>query len=261
MTVLEPIFDPTFIDQSFPCRKDKGVHKWVSCLRSMLQKESKSNKVTCYVLKCDVAKFFDSIDHKILISLLWKKITDDGAMELLRDIIWSFKSERSDEFISRGVPIWNLTSQLFANVYMNEFDQFMKCDLKVRYYARYTDDFVIVSKDKEYLERLLVKIQTFLENNLHINLHPEKVSINKYSQGVDFLWYVTFPKFTLVRGRTKKRILRKWKQALNDYEDNLIDDKRLGSSLNSYLGVLSHANAHNFSQDLRNQFCLYDNKS
>lgn len=103
-------------------------------------------------------------------------------MILLEKIVKSFHSYRSDSLISRGVPIGNLTSQLFANVYMNEFDQFMKHRLKTHRYARYTDDFVIVSTDREYLWGLLQPIRTFLHETLGLELHPDKVEVRKYTQ-------------------------------------------------------------------------------
>lgn len=257
MKVFYPIFDPLFIDQSFSCRVWKWSHKWVECLSSMLWKESLNNTRNCYVLKCDIAKFFDSIGHEILLNLLATRIKDSKMMDITKELIYSFKSYRSDEHISRGVPIWNLTSQIFANVYMNEFDQFMKHQLKVRYYARYTDDFVIVSKDKDYLHNLLPKIETFLYNSLGLNLHPDKVEIRKYSQGVDFLGYVIFPNHRIIRKRTKKRIFRKWKETMLKHEKGLISSESFNSTLQSYLGVLSHANAYNLSQELKNERGLF----
>src|SRR5262249_18008030 len=107
---------------------------------------------------------------------------------------------------NKGVPIGNLTSQIFANIYMNEFDQFVKHRLHVKNYARYTDDFVIISEERKYLEDLLPKLQKFLFEKLHLELLPKKITIRKYHEGVDFLGYVIFPHFTLLRAKTKKRV-------------------------------------------------------
>lgn len=257
--ILNPIFETTFISNSFSCRVGKGTHNGVNTLRTMLRSESRNNTRVCYVLKCDVRKFFDSINHTILLSILEKRVQDPGTMELLRNIIGSYQSERSDVFYKRGVPIGNLTSQLFANVYMNEFDQFIKQTLKIRHYARYTDDFIIIGKDRTYLESLVVPINNFLNENLGLDLHPDKVSINSYVRGVDFLGYVVFPHHTLVRSKTKKRILRKFGEKVERYNRRKIGKDKVLAALQSYLGVLSHANAHNFSLDLKNYFWFRKN--
>jgi len=257
--ILNPIFEPTFIAFSFSCRVGKGTHKGVDATRGMLQKESRNNTRQCYVLKCDIRKFFDSIDHRILLSILERRIRDPDTVWLLRNIIGSYESNRSILWDKKGVPIGNLTSQLFANVYMNEFDQFIKHTLKVRFYARYTDDFVIVSKDKEYLNNLLPEINQFLQQHLALDLHPHKVEILSYTKGIDFLGYVIFPHHTLVRKKTKQRMLWKFKDQMNHYRCGRVEKERVEASLRSYLGVLSHANAHNFSVNLRNYFWFMRN--
>jgi retron-type reverse transcriptase len=251
-TVLNPIFEPTLIPNSFSCRVGKGTHKGLDALRTMLRKVSKNNTRQCYVLKCDVRKFFDSIDHDILLSILRRRIEDSDMMLLLENIIESYSGTQSDLFNRKGVPIGNLTSQLFANVYMNEFDQFMKHILKVEHYARYTDDFVIVSSEKEYLAGLIAPIDTFLRETLKISLHPNKVTIGPYHRGVDFLGYVIFPRYTLIRKRTKKRIKRKFEGKVRDFREGLIEKEKIESTLQSYLGILSHANTHRFKEQLKN---------
>ena len=166
--VLNPIFEPIFIPNSFSCRIGKGTHKGMKKVAEMLSIMSQNNTRQCYALKCDIRKFFDSIDHNILISILDKKIKDEKVMNLMREIVESFEVKRQNLFERRGVPIGNLTSQIFANIYMNEFDQFVKHKLKIKYYARYTDDFIIVSTDKVYLENLIPLIQDFLKTKLGI---------------------------------------------------------------------------------------------
>ena len=136
-------------------------------LESMARKVSKNHTRPCYVLKCDIKKFFDSVDHEILLELLFRKITDPDVQWLLREVVSSFSMSES-LFEQRGLPIGNLTSQLFANVYMNEFDQFMKHELRVKCYARYTDDFVVVADSTEYLQSLLSSITAFLRDRLKL---------------------------------------------------------------------------------------------
>jgi hypothetical protein len=155
------------------------------------------------------------------------------------------------------VPIGNLTSQLFANIYLNELDQFVKHELRVRCYARYTDDFVIVSEDKAYLEDLVPHISDFLHKRLALSLHPNKVFIRKYRQGVDFLGYVALPRHIVVRQKTERRIFRKLLERVRDFNAENITGLTLFSSLNSYLGVLSHANAYTVAEKLKNQFWFW----
>lgn len=143
---------------------------------------------------------------------------------------------------------------------MNEFDQFVKHVLKVKYYARYTDDFLIISENKNYLEKLLPLLQLFLSDKLKLELHPDKVTIRKYHQGIDFLGYVIFPHYRLLRAKTKNRIVRNLKQKIYDYKQGLISEKSLTTSLQSYLGVLSHANTYKLKESLINQFWFWLNE-
>lgn len=256
-SVLNPVFEPTFIANSFSCRIGKGTHKGVDALKGMLRKESKNNTRTCYALKCDVRKFFDSVDHDVLLSLLRRRIRDADTMWLITNIVDSYPGIASGLFSKKGIPIGNLTSQLFANVYMNEFDQFVKHTLKVKHYARYTDDFVIVSRDKEYLNNLLKPINAFLRDTLYLSLHPDKVEILKYTQGVDFLGYVVFPTHVLVRKRTRKRIIRKFEGKIEKYKEGNVSKEKIKATLFSYLGVFSHANAFKLSTKLKNYFGLW----
>jgi hypothetical protein len=140
---------------------------------------------------------------------------------------------------------------------MNEFDQFIKHELKVKHYCRYTDDFVIVSCDRKYLEDLLPKIELFLRKELKLELHPSKISIRKVRQGIDFLGYVVLPHHRMVRTRTKNRIFKKLKTRVMEFKAGLISEKTLFQSLNSYLGVFSHANCHDLEQDLKNKFWFW----
>src|SRR3989338_529289 len=186
--VLYPFFDRVFTSDSFSCRNRKGTHKALNRFRSFSYKVSKHNTKTCWVLKCDIKKFFENIDHEILLTILKRYIFDEDIILLLEKIIYSFSSVPG-----RGLPLGNLTSQLFVNVYMNEFDQWMKHHMKAKYYIRYADDFVIFSQDKSWLEELLPKISDFLSENLRLEVHPDKVFIKTLASGIDFLCWVHFP--------------------------------------------------------------------
>nr|AQS34447.1 hypothetical protein [uncultured bacterium] len=199
------LFDKTFIYDSYSCRLEKGTHKAVRRLATLVRKVSKNYTAGCWVLKCDVKKFFASINHKILLVLLTRKIKDKKVLWLLGEIVNSFDSEFGK---GRGVPLGNLTSQIFANIYLNEFDQFVKHNLKVKYYLRYADDFMFVSQDKDLLYRCINTLKKYLFENVKLELHPKKIVLRRLEWGIDFLGYIVLPHYVLPRTKTKIRILR-----------------------------------------------------
>lgn len=259
-TALNPIFEPTFISNSLSCRIDKGTHKGIDILDKITRQTSDDSFKPCFVLKCDIKKFFETIDHGILLNIIRKRLKDNDTMRLLEEIIGSFSSKYSTIFERKGVPIGNLTSQLFANIYLNEFDQFIKHKLRVKNYVRYTDDFAIVAGNKLYLESIIAPIRSFLAIKLALELHPQKITIRKFHQGVDFLGYILLPHHRLLRTKTKQRIFRKLKKRIKEYKNGAINKQTLEQSLQSYLGVLSHANTYKLEQELKNQFWFWLNE-
>ena len=228
--ILYPIYDRKFICDSYSCRIDKGTHRAVNRLEYFGRKVSKNHTSGGYVLKCDVRKFFDSIDHNILMETIKDRINDNDLIWLLTTIIKSFKTN-SD----KGMPIGNLTSQLFANIYLNELDKYIKYQLKVKYYLRYCDDFLILDKKEETLLFLKSKIDKFLGTNLKLSLHKDKVTINKLTKGVDFLGYVALPNHRILRTKTKRRMFRKVNK----------------NNLSSYLGLLEHCNGYRLGKRIK----------
>jgi retron-type reverse transcriptase len=254
---LNPIFEPMFISNSLSCRIDKGTHKGIDILEKLTRQTSKNSSKPCFVLKCDIRKFFETIDHKILLNIIRKRIKDTNALWLLEEIVESFISRYSTFFERKGLPIGNLTSQLFANIYLNEFDQFIRHRLKVKHYIRYTDDFVIVAGNKRCLENLIAPIRSFLLDKLALELHPKKISIRKFHQGIDFLGYIVLPYCRLLRTKTRQRIFKKLKKRIEEHKQGVINKQTLEQSLQSYLGVLSHANTYKLSNELKNQFWFW----
>lgn len=234
-SAIEPLFELSFIYDSFSCRKGKGTHAGVRRLRQFLRQASRNDTRTVYALKCDIRQFFASVDHRKLLNLLSIRISDHEALSLLKEIVNSFSATPG-----KGIPLGNLTSQLFANVYMHELDWFVKHQLHEKYYLRYCDDFIVVSQNQEHLLALVNPIQTFLENELNLELHPNKVTIRSWIQGVDFLGYVLKPHCTLLRTKTKERVLKKV---------NI-------SNSASYLGLCSHADTYELQQQIETKLYL-----
>lgn len=223
---MYPFFNRVFIADSYSCRFGKGTHKALNRFQDFARKASKNHSETIWVLKCDIKKFFASIDHNILIRILDKYIVDKNIVWLLKEIITSFYSTGQ----GKGLPLGNLTSQLLVNVYMNEFDQYVKHKLRQKYYIRYADDFVFIDVEKKNLVEILEKVNVFLCEKLALTIHPNKVSIETFASGVDFLGWVHFTDHRVLRTATKKRMFKKLQNP---------SDSRLGS----YLGMLSHGNS------------------
>ncbi|GMX59005.1 MAG: RNA-directed DNA polymerase [Candidatus Microsyncoccus archaeolyticus] len=236
--IIEPIFEKSFIFDSYACRKKKGSHKGIKRLTLFL----KDNKEK-YCLKCDISKYFDSIDQIILFSLIKKKIKDKKTIWLISQIINSFNKETKI-----GIPIGNLTSQLFANIYLNELDQFVKHNLKQKRFIRYMDDFLILGKEKRKMHFLKEKIRGFLKNNLKLKLNPKKANVAPLFKGIEFLGYVLFRNYILLRKSTIKRLLKKIKKELIFSSKNHI---------NAWFSYFKHANSFRITKAFLNKLYLY----
>lgn len=232
--ILYPFFNRIFISDSYSCRINKGTHKALNRFRDYNYKISKNNTKTSWILKCDIKKFFASISHNILINILEEHIPDKRITWLLKEVIESFNKNTGV-----GLPLGNLTSQLFANIYMNKSDQFIKHNIKARYYIRYSDDFVVLSQNRQWLEEIIPKIQDFLENRLKLKLHPDKISIKTIYSGQDFLGWVNFSDHRILKTTTKRRMLRRIKTSPTP------------ETINSYLGLLKHGNSRKLSEVLK----------
>ena len=231
--ILYPFFDITFTSDSFSCRNDKGTHKAMNRFRSFAYKVSKNNTKTCWVLKCDIRKFFENIDHAVLLNILKAYISDTNTIWLLERVIKSFEKSPN-----KGLPLGNLTSQLFVNIYMNQFDQFIKHELKIKHYLRYADDFVVLSLIRLPLVELIPNIAVFLKDNLKLSLHPNKVFIKTLASGIDFLGWINFPDHRILKTNTKRRMFKR------------IQNNTGKETMQSYLGLLRHGNANTIRNEL-----------
>lgn len=243
--ILYLIFDKNFIFDSYSCRIGKGTHRAILRLEKFARKVSKNNHSNIFALKCDIKKFFDSVDQDILLEIIKNKIDNSDALLLLEIIIKSFKKENN-----KGLPLGNVTSQLFANIYMNELDQFMKHKLKTKYYLRYSDDFIILNEDVDYLKGLVLEIEKFLDEKLDLKLHEDKIITTTYRQGVDFLGYIVKPHYRILRTKTKKRIIRKIKDKHIVFKKGVISQDSFECSLQSYLGILKHCSGFNIKKEI-----------
>ena len=201
---LYPIFNKSWIFDSFASRESKGTHSSLKRFRNFAWKISQNNTRPVWVLKLDVRKYFDSIDHSILERHLTDVFNDDfRLLDLLHDNIVSYSTEQG-----KGIPLGNLTSQLFANIYLNPLDQYVKRRLGVPYYIRYADDIVVLSESRECLLELLSKISHFLGHELRLTIHPKKVSICCWSKGIDVLGFISYPSKTIIRPSTERRMFK-----------------------------------------------------
>lgn len=194
-----------------------------------------------YCLKCDVSKYFDNVDHEILLGMLRRKITDEDILWLLREIIASNP---------QGIPIGNLTSQLFANVYLNELDHYIKRELRERCYIRYMDDFLILGPDKKHLRDTKELIKIFLRDRLKLTLHPKKAEIFPIDRGVDFLGYVLRDGRRFLRKSTVKRFIKKSQRYEAMVKKGNWTDASLHNARASWRGYVNFADSYGLMRKL-----------
>lgn len=230
--IIEPLFEKKFIYHSYSCRKNKGTHKSADILEKFIRIHKRNNKQT-YILKADISKFFPSIDHKILWKILESNIKDKKLIKIIKLLTIS-----PDNKTNKGIPIGALTSQLFANIYLNILDHYIKDILKIHFYCRYADDFIIIKNNKNILFYYLYIIKNFLYNKLKLYLNP-KTNIFPLKQGIDFCGYRIWSTHRLYRKRIvksfKKKLFKQLTIFINNYNKfNLIYFQGLISSYYGY---------------------------
>jgi RNA-directed DNA polymerase len=230
--ILEPLIDRRFYFHSYACRKGKGMHKASETLTKWIYNLTFEGS-PLYAIKGDIHHYFQSIDHDRLKSTVRRIIKDPEALGLLDLIIDSGGED------GKGIPVGNLTSQLFANLYLDRLDKYVKETLRVRHYIRYMDDFVILAPDKAYLRNVLRKIETFLALELGLQLNP-KTTILNCKNGVDFCGYRHFADHKKVR----KSSIRKMKRTIRGYRTGKIGEERFAKAFQSWLGHIQHADAY-----------------
>lgn len=271
-----PYAERQFIFDSYACRKNKGTLKAVKRLKKFIHKINSGNVKDVYYAQMDIKSFFMSIDQKMLFAIFRKlagKINDKDA-EWKEQLLWLAKvfifhqpqlnykikgmralfslipSEKSllKQPVGKGLPIGNHTSQFFANLYLNQLDQFVKRELKRKFYARYVDDFVILGS-REELKEIPELINQFLRQKLFLKLNTKKTKMQPISRGISFLGYFIKPSHILVKNNVVKRFKNKL-YALNENFSNKIDHKKIQATVNSYLGHFKHSKSFNLRKDI-----------
>lgn len=240
--VLEPIFDKRFISQSYACRKGKGMHAASDTLKEWLYEWNKYHPdQPLYAIKADIHHYFQSIDHAVLKTEIRKAIKDAGVLALLDRII-DHNGNMPDGV---GIPVGNLTSQLFANIYLDALDQFIKHELGVEAYIRYMDDFVILSPDKEQLRNWLARIEQFLREELKLEFNP-KTTMLAAKNGIDFVGY----KHRATHRKVRKDSIKRIKRTIKKCESGKITKEQLQKSIQSWTGHAGHADSYNLRKKI-----------
>lgn len=232
---MKPYFVPQFITTSYAGIENRGMHKASKDVQKAM-KISKRNWKEYYIVKMDVTKYFQNIDKRILWNILKRKIKDRKLLWITRGILLSTKE-------MKGLPLGNYTSQMFANIYLNELDQYAKHKLKCKYYFRYMDDIVILCENKEKAQIILNKIIKFLKENLYLTLNS-KTKIFKDMQGVNFCGYKINEKRLKIRNISKYRMKRKLKRYTKELKEGKITLPEIQRSIAGWLGYVKHADSY-----------------
>jgi len=271
---IEQMYERKFIYDVYNNRKKRGIHQAKKRVAGWMQSNPKG-----YYLQLDIKGFFYQLNKDILYKKLFRDI-DKSKLENKDDILWLTYTliyhDPTKNYIfkgnpkglnalpphktlfkipkNRGLPIGNLTSQFFANVYMNNFDHFIKRELKVKYYVRYVDDFVLLDSSKEHLKVLYMEIKRYLKKELHLSLREDS-KLKKNVDGLDFLGYIMRPHYILVRQRVVNNYKKKKAQYLQRYEEQkgkmkLVEIKSFLSLQASFASHNKHANSYNLNQKI-----------
>ena len=253
MNIIEPILCKSFIFDSYACVKGKGTH-------AAVKRYKKFMKNNTYVLKCDIKKYFHNINHEILFNQIQNKIKCKETLWLIKTIIDSrfdqsfiqyFKNDNlfTDINQKKGIPIGNLTSQIFANVYLNDLDHYVKEQLKYKFYIRYCDDFVLFGNFKKDLFTAKIKIQKYLDK-YRLQLHENKSRVYNINDGVDFLGFRIFKNYSKVRKNIVHRFRKKLKKLQTKYKKDKIEIREISQVVKSFIGHAKHANSYRLREEI-----------
>ncbi|MBI5398401.1 hypothetical protein HZB03_02955 [Candidatus Woesearchaeota archaeon] len=254
--IIEPKLERRFIHDSFANRKGKGTLAAIRRFEQFKRKVSMNlttikgtKNIKGFVLKADVKKFFDTVDHQTLLGIINRTIKDKKVMWLIKIILANHKTKIGGV----GMPLGNLTSQFFANVYLNELDQFVKHDLRARYYLRYVDDFVILNRSKEALQFYKEEIESFLKETLTLSLHPAKSRIFPLYRGTDFLGMKIFAHHKTIRRKNIRRFLQKLEEQCRRYDEGTANYDKIYDLLEGWCAYTKNADTHRLKRRILRQ--------
>jgi len=253
---LKEIYKDKFIFDSYACIEGKGTHKCAERIQFFMKKTMWEYGSDATIIKADMEKFFYSIDRNVLKTLLPKAIKSKKTLRLIFKII-----DSADDIDLLGLPLGNTLSQICANVYLNELDQYCKRVLKVKYYVRYMDDIIMILLNKETAKEVLNKMTIYTNKILNLNLNFNKTKLFPIAQGVNAIGYKIYATHKLLRSESKKKIKRKIKAMPSLILEGKLSINKAESMLNSWMGHAGHANSHNFIESLfeKHKF-IYKNK-
>lgn len=241
--VIEPIFDKGFIFDSYACRKGKGTHRAMRRLQYFLNAARQKWGGDIYYLHCDIRKYFPHIDHETLYGLICRKIKCPDTLRLMRAIIDS-------STVDPGLPIGSLFSQLSANIYLNVLDQFVKHNLRERYYLRYMDNFIIVHHDKKHLQQVKDEIEGLLTNRLGLEFNLKCTRIDKVNNGIEFVGYRVYSDHVKIKRASIKRMKKRLKIMQLMYWNRRTTLNEITQRIRSWLGHCFHADARAIVQGI-----------
>jgi RNA-directed DNA polymerase len=252
--VIEPIWECRFIADSYACRPGKGTHKGADRAQAMLRKVKREHGHV-FVLKADIAKFFYSIDHGVIKALVRRRVACKRTLLLIDSIIDSTASPGDPHPV--GLPIGNLTSQLFANIYLHELDELVKHGLREKLYIRYMDDFCVVHHDKDHLRRVRAHIEQFLWQRLRLKTNAKTqifpVGV-RHGRAMDFLGYRIWTTHRRIRKSSISRINRTLKKMRRLYSQGKVSMEKIGESVKSWIAHASHAESFGLRKKLLGGF-------
>ncbi len=262
--LLHPVFAKGYITDSYACIEGRGTHKAVNRLKNWLQQVDRKHK-KYYYLKLDISKYFYRVDHAVLMNILKRRIRDDRMIGLLDQIVNSNTNfglppgkspgevRKSERVNNKGMPVGNLSSQMFANLYMNELDQYCKRIMRIHYYIRYMDDIIILHEDKQQLHEWKRLINEFLQDNLELDLN-QKTCIRPITLGIEFCGYRIWPTHVKLRKSTALRMKRKLKVTQKQYAASEIGYERAMQTVNSYMGILKHCDSYSLRRTIFGEY-------
>ncbi len=248
--IIAPFYEEKFIYDSFANRIGKGNFNAIERFNKFKRKVSRNNTIKCFVLKADIKHYFETVNHSILLKILKKRIKDEKLIWLIKLIFENHKTQIK----GKGMPLGNLTSQFFANVYLNDLDQFVKHELKAKYYIRYVDDFVIFHQSRKLLEIYKEKINDFIKNNLDIELHPDKSQVLKLNKGINFLGFRIFYYHKLIIRKNKRRFEKKFERMKRLFEKRKIGREKVIEKFEGWLAYNSHGDTYKYRKRITSSF-------